>query len=94
MEIISSIKPSQSKYVNYLILLKNGETIQVVSETFECLPNDEGDPFCYRFFCDKKIVLEIEGGKIDAVLSENHVDTKSAIAAIKKSKPKVKKKVV
>jgi len=93
MQALSKIDGNKSKYVNYAVLLSNGEVLDILVEFYDVLSAEESnEPVCYRFYKDKKIVLELEGNAVRAIVSKSDENWETILKAIKK--PKVKRKVV
>ena len=80
----------ERKVNDYVILLKNGKTIQVVAENYDIVADDEGCPYLYRFYKTKVIVLELEARGVEAIAEANSVDVSAVVAAIR-HKPRSRK---
>lgn len=75
---------------DYVILLKNGKTIQVPAEAYDIIADEEGSPCLYRFYRTKVTVLELEARGIEAIAESNSVDVSAVISAIR-HKPRNRK---
>lgn len=83
--------PKLERKVNdYVILLRNGKTIQVAAETYDIVVDDEGSPCLYRFYRTKVTVLELEARGVEAIAEANSVDVTAVVAAIR-HKPRKRK---
>ena len=93
MKVLPSIENNKSKYVNYAVLLSNGEVLDIVVEFYDVLSAEESnEPVCYRFYKEKKVVLELEGNAVKAIVSKSDQNWEMILKAIRK--PKVKRKPV
>jgi len=83
--------PKIEKKVNdYVILLKNGKTINVSAENYDIIADDEGTAYLYRFYRGKIVALELEARNIEAIAESNSVDVSAVITAIR-HKPRRRK---
>lgn len=73
----------ERKVNDYVILLRNGKTINVVAEAYDIVADDEGCPYLYRFYRAKIIVLELEARNIEAVAESNSIDVAAVISAVR-----------
>jgi hypothetical protein len=80
----------ERKVNDYVILLRNGKTIQVVAEVYDIVVDDEGSPCLYRFYRNKITVLELEARGVEAIAESNSVDVTAVIAAVR-HKPRKRK---
>jgi len=92
MESVSYIKPKTQPLVEYAVLLANGEVVDITCHLYEDVANDEGDTISYRFFKDKRVIAELGGTEVKAIISKTDVNHLAVIKALKKTKPR--KKVV
>lgn len=68
----------------YVVLLKNGKTLEIVAELFDNLfAGDDYMPVLYRFYRNKRIILEIEANDVRMIADKNDVSVEQAIAALK-----------
>lgn len=81
MRVLDLPKP-EKKLSDYVILLKNGKTIDVKAEVYDVVTDDEGNGLLYRFYRSKHAVLEIECIKVDMVADKSAVDVDAAITAL------------
>ena len=83
--------PKSEKKVNdYVVLLKNGKTVDISSEIYDIVTDDDGIPFLYRFYKAKHAVLEIEARIVEMVADKSAVNVEAAIQAIR-YRPRKKK---
>ena len=68
----------------YVVLLKNGKTLEVTADLFDNLfAGDDYMPVLYRFYRNKRIILEIEANDVRMIADKNDVGVEQAIAALK-----------
>lgn len=79
---VLDLPKAEKRLNNYIILLKNGKTIDVTAEIYDVVTDDDGNGLFYRFYKTKQPVLEIECVKIEMVADKSAVDVEAAIAAI------------
>lgn len=86
--------PKVSNPLNtYVVLLKNGKTLQVVAELFDNLfAGEDYMPVLYRFYRNKRIIFEIEANDVRMIADKNEVDVEQAINALKYKHYKRKKR--
>jgi hypothetical protein len=77
--------PKKAASLNtYVVLLKNGKTLEVTADLFDNLfAGDDYMPVLYRFYRNKRIILEIEAGDVRMIADKNDVGVEQAIAALK-----------
>lgn len=80
----------ERKVNDYVILLRNGKTIQVAAEAYDIVADDEGSPCLYRFYRTKITVLELEARGVEAIAESNSIDVSAVISAIR-HKPRKRK---
>jgi hypothetical protein len=93
MDTVSYLKPKILPLIEYVVLLHNEQTIEVSCNLYDDLTSEDGDTTAYRFFKDKKIILELEGSAVRAIISKTDVNHLDVIKALKKVKPRRKKVV-
>lgn len=77
----------------YVVLLKNGKTLQIVAELFDNLfAGEDYMPVLYRFYRNKRIIFEIEANDVRMIADKNEVDVEQAITALKYKHYKRKKR--
>lgn len=91
MEVLSA-KKIVSKLSDYKILLTNGELVDCIAESYYAVGTDEGEMIVYQFTKDKKIILEIDASKIEAIIDSSAVNVEQIVNALKKKKPIAKRK--
>lgn len=85
--------PKQTQLNTYTVLLKNGKTLQIVAELFDNLfAGEDYMPVLYRFYRNKRIILEIEAGDVRMIADKNEVDVEQAVTALKYKHYKRKKR--
>jgi len=84
------ISKIERKVNDYVILLRNGKTIQLAAEAYDIVADDEGSPCLYRFYRAKITVLELEARGVEAIAEANSVDVMAIVAAIR-HKPRRRK---
>lgn len=85
--------PKKTELNTYVVLLKNGKTLQVVAELFDNLfAGEDYMPVLYRFYRNKRIIFEIEAGDVRMIADKNEVDVEQAIVALKYKHYKRKKR--
>lgn len=93
MEIVNLVpKKIHSKISDYKILLKNGELIDCAAENYHDISSEDGEMLVYQFMKDKKIILEIEASKIEAILDTSAVNVDQIVTALKKKVRTVRRK--
>lgn len=80
----------ERKVNDYVILLRNGKTINVAAEVYDIVADDEGSPCLYRFYRTKITVLELEARGVEAIAESNSIDVSAVISAIR-HKPRKRK---
>jgi hypothetical protein len=76
--------PKQTKLTEYVVLLKNGKTLEITAEVFDTLlAGEDYVPVLYRFYRSKKIILELEASDIKMIADKNEVNIEQLIAAVK-----------
>lgn len=76
--------PKHTKLNDYIVLLKNGKTLEVTAEVFDTLFSGEDYvPVLYRFYRSKRIILELEASDIKMIADKNEVDIEQIITAVK-----------
>lgn len=85
--------PKKTSLNTYVVLLKNGKTLQIVAEVFDNLfAGEDYMPVLYRFYRNKRIIFEIEANDVRMIADKNEVDVEQAIAALKYKHYKRKKR--
>jgi len=85
--------PKKTELNTYIVLLKNGKTLQIVAELFDNLfAGEDYMPVLYRFYRSKRIIFEIEAGDVRMIADKNEVDVEQAITALKYKHYKRKKR--
>lgn len=85
--------PKKTSLNTYIVLLKNGKTLQIVAELFDNLfAGEDYMPVLYRFYRNKRIIFEIEANDVRMIADKNEVDVEQAIAAMKYKHYKRKKR--
>lgn len=86
--------PKKTPIMNtYVVLLKNGKTLQIVAELFDNLfAGEDYMPVLYRFYRNKRIIFEIEAGDVRMIADKHEVDVEQAITALKYKHYKRKKR--
>ena len=83
--------PKIDKKVNdYVVLLKNGKTINLNAESYDIITDDDGAAVLYRFYRNKITTLELEARNIEAIAESNCVDVSAVFTAIR-YKPRKRK---
>lgn len=68
----------------YVVLLKNGKTLEVIAELFDNLfAGDDYMPVLYRFYRNKRVIFEIEAADVRMIADKNDVNVEQAITALK-----------
>ena len=81
---IKPLPKTQSNLSTYVVLLKNGKSLQVVAETFDNLfAGEDYMPVLYRFYRNKRIIFEVEANDVRMIADKNDVDVEQAITALK-----------
>ncbi len=81
---IRALPKVDKKLSTYVILLKNGKSLQVVAEMFDNLfAGEDYMPVLYRFYKNKRIIFEVEAGEVRMIADKHDVDVEQAITAIK-----------
>lgn len=80
----------ERKVNDYVILLKNGKTIEVPAEAYDVVADEEGTPCLYRFYRTRVTVLELEARGVEAIAEANSVNVTAVISAIR-HKPRSRK---
>ncbi len=76
--------PKHTKLNDYIVLLKNGKTLEITAEVFDTLfAGEDYVPVLYRFYRSKRIILELEASDIKMIADKNEVDIEQIIAAVK-----------
>lgn len=92
MESVSPL-PKKNSLNTYIVLLKNGKTLQIVAEVFDNLfAGEDYMPVLYRFYRNKRIIFEIEANDVRMIADKNEVDVEQAITALKYKHYKRKKR--
>jgi hypothetical protein len=92
MDTVSYLKPKNQPLVDYAVLLSNGEVVDITCHVYEDVCTEEGDTISYRFFKDKRVIAELGGAEVKAIISKTDVNHEAVIKALKKSKPRRKAK--
>lgn len=83
MESVAPL-PKKTSLNTYVVLLKNGKTLEVVAELFDNLfAGDDYIPVLYRFYRNKRVIFEIEAGDVRMIADKHEVDVEKAITALK-----------
>lgn len=91
MEPISYLKNKVVPLVSYAILLSNGQVIDIDCHRYEDVASEDGETIAYKFYKDKNVIAELEGGAVRAIISKTDVNHEMVIKALKK--PKARRKV-
>lgn len=84
MESVCPLPKKQSSLNTYVVLLKNGKTLEIVAELFDNLfAGDDYIPVLYRFYRNKRIIFEIEASDVRMIADKNEVNVEQAIIALK-----------
>jgi hypothetical protein len=85
---------NKTETFQYHVILSNDEVIKITGDDMYCETSESGDTILhYNFYRRKKLVTQLEGGSVKAVLTPDAVeDINIAIKAIKAKKPVAKKK--
>lgn len=85
MEAVTALPKKATNALNtYVVLLKNGKTLEVTAEIFDNLfAGEDYIPVLYRFYRSKRVIFEIEAGDVRMIADKNEVDVDQAIAALK-----------
>ena len=85
MEAVTALpKKATSSLNTYVVLLKNGKTLEVTAEIFDNLfAGEDYIPVLYRFYRSKRVIFEIEAGDVRMIADKNEVDVDQAITALK-----------
>jgi hypothetical protein len=76
--------PKQTKLNTYVVLLKNGKTLEIDAELFDTLfAGEDYTPVLYRFYRSKRIILELEATDIKMIADKNDVDIEQVVNAVK-----------
>lgn len=76
--------PKPTKLTEYVVLLKNGKTLEVTAEVFDTLfAGEDYIPVLYRFYRSKRIILELEASDIKMIADKNDVNIEQIINAVK-----------
>ena len=76
--------PKQTKLNTYVVLLKNGKTLEITAELFDTLfAGEDYTPVLYRFYRSKRIILELEASDIKMIADKNDVDVEQIVTAVK-----------
>lgn len=93
MEPIRQLPKQQAILNTYVVLLKNGKTLEIVAELFDNLfAGDDYIPVLYRFYRNKRIIFEIEASDVRMIADKNEVNVEQAITALKYKHYRRKKK--
>lgn len=85
--------PKKTELNTYVVLLKNGKTLQIVAEVFDNLfAGEDYMPVLYRFYRNKRTIFEIEANDVRMIADKNEVDVEQAINALKYKHYKRKKR--
>jgi hypothetical protein len=85
MEAVTALPKKATSALNtYVVLLKNGKTLEVTAEIFDNLfAGEDYIPVLYRFYRSKRVIFEIEAGDVRMIADKNEVDVDQAITALK-----------
>ena len=84
MEPVSTLPKKQNSLNTYVVLLKNGKTLEVVAELFDNLfAGDDYIPVLYRFYRNKRVIFEVEASDVRMIADKNEVNVEQAIIAMK-----------
>jgi hypothetical protein len=76
--------PKQTKLNNYVVLLRNGKTLEITAELFDTLfAGEDYTPVLYRFYRAKRIILELDADDIKMIADKNDVEIDQVITAVK-----------
>lgn len=93
MESVCPLPKKTAALNTYVVLLKNGKTLEIVSELFDNLfAGDDYIPVLYRFYRNKRVIFEIEASDVRMIADKNEVDVEQAISALKYKHYRRKKK--
>lgn len=84
MEAVTRLPKKVTPLNTYVVLLKNGKTLEVVAELFDNLfAGDDYIPVLYRFYRSKRVIFEVEASDVRMIADKNDVDVDQAITALK-----------
>jgi len=84
MEAVTRLHKKVTPLNTYVVLLKNGKTLEVVAELFDNLfAGDDYIPVLYRFYRSKRVIFEVEASDVRMIADKNDVDVDQAITALK-----------
>jgi hypothetical protein len=83
--------PDARPVLNYVILLRNGNTISQKAQDWSELSGADDEGIAYIFYINKCRVLHLEFSEVRSVLCEEYCDVKSTLTALKNRR---RKKVV
>jgi hypothetical protein len=93
MEAVTTLPKKAITLNTYVVLLKNGKTLEVVAELFDNLfAGDDYVPVLYRFYRNKRVIFEIEASDVRMIADKNEVNVEQAITALKYKHYRRKKK--
>ncbi len=93
MEAVTTLPKKAITLNTYVVLLKNGKTLEVVAELFDNLfAGDDYVPVLYRFYRNKRVIFEIEASDVRLIADKNEVNVEQAITALKYKHYRRKKK--
>lgn len=93
MDQVSYLKPKISPLVDYAVLLTNGEVVDISCHLYEDVATEDGETIAYRFLKDKRVIAELEGSAVRAIISKTDVNHEAVIKALKKAKPRKRVRV-
>ena len=70
----------------YVILLRNGKTIDQKATSWVEVSEEDGSGVSYNFYMDKIRILTMEYSIVEAVICSDFCDVESVIAAIRRPK--------
>jgi hypothetical protein len=79
---VLDLPKAEKRLSDYVILLRNGKTIEVKAEVYDVVTDDDGNGLLYRFYKAKHAVLELECVAVHMVADKDSVDVDAAITAL------------
>lgn len=89
---MSAVKKKVVPLHTYIILLTNGEQVEVEAESYHDVGTDDGDVILYRWEKERATVLQLDAASVTAIVSKQ-VDGWEGILAATKKPVKARRKV-
>jgi hypothetical protein len=86
------MKQEAKPLLTYVILLRNGNTIQQLAEDWSESSDEDGSGIAYSFYIKRQRVLHLEFTEVRSVMCREHVDVEATLQALRPTKAPRKRK--